>query len=439
MGRRLAIPILLLLAAAASAQDRPVAPDPAAKPVAAWVEELHAAEAPVRRRAAYALWSRWSDLREAVPALADALTDPDPYVSDVAGRTLRRIGSWAGVAMDAVAAALADERVSVRRHAIEILVNCTSGAAPVAPQVVEALADEDAQVRTRAALSLAYGAGPLGGSAFAPQVVAALCDALSDPEPAVRAQAATALGAFGPVAAGAGDSLVRMQEDADAGVRAAALRALGATRVEGDPSRAALAFADRALRLDADPRVREAAFEALRSLDPRDEALAPAAVRALREEERGEFRRAAIQVLAERLFRPERVEAVRRALADPDPLVRSTAAGALPRAVPTPARVVEDLAPLLRDPQSVVRAAAAQALGAMGPRSAPAVPCLVELLAAPSAVERGAGIVALGKIGPAAREAIPALRRRAANDGFDSNRELAGTAVLAIEGGDGGP
>jgi HEAT repeat protein len=147
---------------------------------------------------------------------------------------------------------------------------------------------------------------------------------------------------------------------------------------------------------------------------------------------------AAVGVLAEAA-----VPALRRALADPSPVVRAGAAravGALgPSAAPAEAELfaalgdgvtdvrwqsalalwklelkapaaIEPLAAALRSEDPYVRGFAAVSLGNVGPAASAAVPALVEALAKDDGYGRGGAAAALARMGPAAAAAVPALR-----------------------------
>lgn len=95
-----------------------------------------------------------------------------------------------------------------------------------------------------------------------------------------------------------------------------------------------------------------------------------------------------------------------RALADPDPFVRTVAAGAIPEVGISAEEAVPALAALLGSGQSV---AACRALASYGAEAAPAVPALEKLLKDPAGDVRWNAARALGEIGPSAESAVPAL------------------------------
>ena len=172
------------------------------------------------------------------------------------------------------------------------------------------------------------------------------------------------------------------------------------------------------------------------ALGSKDEGVRAAATWALEQE--AVRAQAPVRVLAEAA-----VPALRRALADPSPIVRAGAArglGALgPPAAPAQAElfaalgdavtdvrwqsalalskldlrapgVVEPLAAALRSEDPYVRGFAAVSLGNLGPAASAAVPALVEALAKDDGYGRGGAAAALARMGPAAAAAVPALR-----------------------------
>ena len=210
----------------------------------------------------------------AIPALIQALADPDAAVRHAAAHALAWLGDPA--AFPILAHALADSDAGVRRDAAIALGDLGDPAA--LPHLVQALADRDGSVRVYAAYALGY----LGDSA----AISPLLQAFADRDGSVRVAAAYALGRLGDPAAlphlthalndpavymcrAAAEALGRLGDptaipalvqalaDREAGVRVAAAEALGRL---GDP--AALPPLTRAL---ADPKtdVRRAAVHAL--------------------------------------------------------------------------------------------------------------------------------------------------------------------------------
>ncbi|MFD3698985.1 fumarate reductase/succinate dehydrogenase flavoprotein subunit [Streptomyces sp. NPDC058646] len=234
------------------------------------------------------------------------------------------------------------------------------------------LTDPDAAVRTAAVAALGETVPPGAGPALAAR--------LTDPAPAVRAAAAGALRELVEVLPGGpelGAGLRAALAVPDPVVRAAALEALRALRL-GDAGLYAGALAD------ADPEVRIHAVRALVSVDAVP-ALAAAAADPARE-----VRVAVAKGLASvHAPAPAPLDPL---LADPDPLVRGAALGALARAG-CPDGYARAAAAALADPAWQVRAGAAAALSAAAPGVA--VPPLAGALADADADVRKAAVLAL--------------------------------------------
>ena len=120
-----------------------------------------------------------------MPALIEALRDPDPGMRWRAAEALRHIGPSAAAAAPAlVEAALRDPNEDVCEAATEALGQTSI---PV-PALIEALRDPDAGVRLRAARVLSR-------IRWGPNTVGALIEALDDPEEDVRKAAEETLNA----------------------------------------------------------------------------------------------------------------------------------------------------------------------------------------------------------------------------------------------------
>jgi len=165
-------------------------------------------------------------LRQALPALAECVEDPD---------------------------------VEARRAAIDVLEALGRQAVSAAPALVGALGDRDRFVRWAAARAL----GKIR-PANAEAVVAGLARLLGDTDSDLRLAAAAALSAYGPVARAALPALVAAAQAPEPELRLAALRALESI---GSNDTAALTVLSAALN-DDDGRVRRAAAEALENVSP---------------------------------------------------------------------------------------------------------------------------------------------------------------------------
>jgi HEAT repeat protein len=197
-----------------------------------------------------------------------------------------------------LAKGLADADVRGRLAAVHALEMIGEASTPVAASLVGSLADPDPFVRWAAARTL----GKLGPvKAHAHTIVPALAQLLGDPDLDLRIAAANALERYGPDAKEAVPALARTVGLGDIEIRIAALRSL-----EGIGSAAAPAVPAIIAALD-DPEVR--------------------------------LRRAAVEVLGRFVKLDAKVEsALRRAMADSDPLVSLKASSLLLGSRPLPGK-----------------------------------------------------------------------------------------------------
>ncbi len=297
----------------------------------------------------------------------------------------------------------------------------TEACARVADQVVEAALVPPAWTSVTA-LAQALGTDALK---LEPARVKDLAPLLAHRDPAVRAEAAWALGRLGPPARPAVPALLRGLADAEESVRLDAAVALG--RIGSSEARAPL-FA--AL---ADPRqgVRWRAAEALDliGLDPgHDLASLVIAlgnrdlyVRAFAAWSLGQMGPAA----------GEAAGPLAALALEADPGVRGVVATALGHIGSAEPKAVAALGHGLRDAAWEERWRAARALGLIGPGAVPAVPDLIAGLADPSDRVRREAARALGRIGPGAEAALPALQA-ARRDPNDAVREAAAGAATRV-------
>jgi HEAT repeat protein len=183
---------------------------------------------------------------EVLPAILSAASDDDPEVQTVALASLARHPhpSGATVASQAIAHAVA----TVRAHAVDALVACTTDLDWAETVLRPLLSDKDPGVRARAAAGLVL---MHPGSGATERLVVMM----RAPEPATRAAAVVALGDLGERA----DLVEQAVTDGDADVRKAALGALAAIGANGH--RALVSALG-----DSDAGVREAAAARLTAL-----------------------------------------------------------------------------------------------------------------------------------------------------------------------------
>jgi HEAT repeat protein len=122
-----------------------------------------------------------------------------------------------------------------------------------------------------------------------------------------------------------------------------------------------------------------------------------------------------------------------KALGDPDPFVRWTAARTLGKVSPARADVaVPALARLLQDVDFDLRLAALAALERYGPAAASIVPRLIDSLGAADAEERVAVVRVLGSVGPEAKTAVVPIAARLRDQ--DERVRRAAAQVLGLLG-----
>ncbi len=391
--------------------------------------------------------------RELVGPLVEALSDEEP-VATRAAKVLGDMGRYDGRGADAdeLIALAGHEAVHTRRAAVGLLRYAGREAVPT---LLRAIRDPDPEVRALAATSL-------GGDEYSPrhlskEMLAALLDAARAPEAPVRAAAAASLGGASQGSVGllgglrervgsvpapsdaeieAAKALGTAVDDPDVSVRQAAARGLGAIRptVPGvvDSSMHALGDPDEFVR-----------HLAVRSLTREGAADVPKLV-ALLSDDQAEFRMGAAKALASlngRDLRPA-YGALVAALEDPSAGVRKEAVYAVENAVRIDAEGFEAFAARCREALSVgwrhedpkIRHLALMTLRELGPeadRGAASIPGLIAALTDDDPDIRRLAAEVLRAYGPRASQALPALRE-ACNDQDRSVRHEARRAIEVI-------
>lgn len=212
--------VLAVGLAQASAQPQPPSgthSSPAATPasVGDWAHRLLAHDSTVRASAEATLVQGGP---RSLPLLKRFLAPEHEDLHDVTFDIIRRIGPSA---IPLLVELLRDRSESIRRGAVDELIDLAPDTQWIQPALRRALRDEDAVVAGDAARAL----GALGKRAS--PSVAALVRTLSHDDQYVRIYAAEALASIGPAAAGAAHALADALNDPAPGVRWAACEALG--------------------------------------------------------------------------------------------------------------------------------------------------------------------------------------------------------------------
>jgi len=334
-----------------------------------WAKQLTVAEVGQRRSAAFALGRIGADAEFYLPRLLDrALKDDNPGVRETAAMAVGDIllaveqrfrvqtardelpavpEHWEKVGPALIERLNKEKNAGARRGLVYALGAFGETAAKAVPTLQATLKDASPAVRQNAAWALGR-IGQAGGAA----VVSDLCDLLRDAEPLVRRDAATALGDIGlPLAAPAVKPLLDLidreskKETGDPVVFKTALEKIVKLISDKDQDLANRLYPY--LAVD-DPEIVLSAAIALSNIG-------------------GPKSRLALPVL-------------REALRDEDPQVQEHAAAALGHMKEVAAPAVLDLAEALDAATVGVRRSAAVALGQIGPRAEPAVPKLALVL-----------------------------------------------------------
>src|SRR5215510_6846742 len=180
-----------------------------------WAERVTAKDPKVRAAAQAELVQRAG---RALPLLRRFLKRGNEDLERETFEIIRRIGP---PAIPLLVDLLREERVSIRRGAVDVLIDLAPDTEWIQPALRRALRDEDVQVAGDAARAL----GALGQRAG--PSVPALVKTLTDEDPYVRVYAAEALASIGPKAGVAARDLAKALADPAPGVRWAAAEALG--------------------------------------------------------------------------------------------------------------------------------------------------------------------------------------------------------------------
>jgi outer membrane protein assembly factor BamB/HEAT repeat protein len=197
--------------------------------VRSWATRLLATDPKVRADAETALAQ---GAARSVPLLRRFLTPEHDELHVVTFDILRRVGP---PAIPLLVDLLRDEAESIRRGAVDVLIDFTPQTESIQPALRRALRDPDAMVAGDAARAL----GALGPRA-SPSVAALVTTLRSHENPYVRVYAAEALASIGPGAAPATSALAEALSDPAPGVRWAACEAIAGIGPAAHPAVPAL-------------------------------------------------------------------------------------------------------------------------------------------------------------------------------------------------------
>jgi HEAT repeat protein len=179
------------------------------------------AAGPQRSNAAYALGSIGEAAVAAIPALMEALDDPEPYTRNTAANALGLIGPGAADAVPAIIRMLDDPDGVARVGAANGIGLMGVAATPAVPVLLRMIEDESQDIRVAATFAL-QNLGPHAAAA-APRLTISLREGKTH---WVRAASANALAAMGEVAQSSIPSLRQALEDEHPMVRTSACHAL---------------------------------------------------------------------------------------------------------------------------------------------------------------------------------------------------------------------
>ncbi len=302
--------------------DVPPAPPPllAAEEVEALRLTLKGKDRPARVVAARRLGELKAAARPAVPDLLDAAPDLNADGRAAVAHALEQIGPPADADLNRLPAAAAAADPVPRVYALRTYAAHTASGADALPALVKALAADDRGERVLAAKAVAR----VGASAR-PLALPPLIDRLADPDPVVAEAAAAAIRAVGPL--GAAEHTVFAGKLAH---QAVAVRRFAAAQLVGSAATAKAAAALwKPVLEDADPGLRLAALAELAAWGAANRDWL-ADLLPLCRDDSAAVRARAVAVVAGCGADAAGVRAVAAAMdADADPAVREAAAGAL--------------------------------------------------------------------------------------------------------------
>lgn len=342
-------------------------PQPSQTDVNAAREHLRNGDEPVRIAAAQALAAQGPTAAEAVDALLQALDDPQPDVREAATEALGAIGPAAKAALPRLWTQLKDEKQGW----------------------------------------LAYVAGPALAQIAGPEIVPQLTELLGNPNPVLQSAAANGLHTLGPAARGAMPTVVAgLAPNYSPQSHKAmiwVIMAIGPEAKEAVPGLLPI--------LDSDSfHMQYWAQRALAAIGPAAKPAVPKLIELLAKGVVSVRRHSAIALGAIGPgIGPEGLQALERALDDPQQPVREDAVIALGKLGDFAQPAVPAIQRALDKHRIAALVPAARSLWQLTHDASRTVPVLIEALDDPNAVADAAQM--LGELGPAATAAVPALRQ----------------------------
>jgi len=291
---------------------------------------------------------------------------------------IEKLGPAGSAAAEALAMALTTEKdESLRDRYVDALIAMGPGAKTALPALLPLASDQGLPVGRRERVIAAIAAADPSSA----EVAKTLLAVAADPDPSLRAAAATALGRLDPIPPEATAKLAALaKSDKRTDPRAAALRALARAGPRAQSVREEIAAIAAGRIQDGLALLAKIAIAAMDG----DLAGSAAVVRAGLTDKKADLRAAAV-----------------RALLDIGPKKEDLPA----------------LLKLVRDRDGTTREAAVLCLGKLGSVAVDGLPHFVKLLTEDAVAEvRIAAATALGEIGPAAQSAIPKLRQAVRDD-----------------------
>jgi HEAT repeat protein len=403
-------------------------------------------DATLRVQAAHALAQRQQETSKAIPILIEGLKHEKTSVRQQAVQGLQSFGRNAAVAGPALVDALNDSDANVRQQAVWALQNVRGDSEQMVPLLAKLLKSDKAATRQMALQVL-----PAHGAKAVPHIIDSI---KNDKDPGVQRQAIYTLTNLQGDLAEAIPVLVPLLTHDEAGIRQAAIGAMGRMGAKGVPhliagmkdknegvrmtavqwiqnigpaAKSASPTLRELLKSDPNQNVRNYAMWALVRSDP--EAAIPVIMDDLKDKSANK-RQIAIQALnnlgpAARKAMPQVVEALK----DSDPSVRQQAVWALGNMGPDGHK---HIVTGLKTKDSNLRLQMVQVLSNYGFRSKEGVSPLIDCLKDTNPQVRWMAAHVLGQIGPDARSAVPALTELL-NDSNQQVRQFAQNALTSIK------